>query len=168
MTRLIRHIPLLRRFRRDERGVALVEFAIGFPLLLMLFAVIVEGGRMFWAFQAANTGVREAVRYLTRVAPIDSCDQSTDFSAYNSDLLAIVRDNVSGTSIFPPTMTVTSVTASYTCDTSGSFRTADPATAQVTAIVQVTFPFATIFQLFGGSLGTMNATVTDRARVIGT
>ena len=58
----------MRRARaraRDERGVALVEFALVFPLMLLLIVGAVEFGKAFFYWldmsQLANTGARMAV-----------------------------------------------------------------------------------------------------------
>ena len=37
----------LRRLRRDEDGSALVEFGLILPMILIVFAVTIEGSRLF-------------------------------------------------------------------------------------------------------------------------
>src|SRR5215813_453795 len=59
---------LLRRlvcFKRDERGVQLVEFAIVLPIVIMLFAAAGEFGRYFYEYSTLAKGSRVAARYLT-------------------------------------------------------------------------------------------------------
>ncbi|CAN0605625.1 unnamed protein product, partial [Ectocarpus sp. 12 AP-2014] len=63
----------LTKFRREESGVALVEFAIFLPLFLLAFFVVVEFSRIFFSYQGAISGVRDATRYLARVADADVC-----------------------------------------------------------------------------------------------
>src|SRR5687767_807230 len=70
---LMRICPQLARLARNERGVALVEFAILLPILLLLFAVTIEGTRMMWSYQTAIAGVRDAARYLGRITPSNVC-----------------------------------------------------------------------------------------------
>jgi Flp pilus assembly protein TadG len=51
--------------RRSERGAALIEFALVFPMLLVLTLTVVDVSRAFFvknlAYQAAREGVRVAV-----------------------------------------------------------------------------------------------------------
>lgn len=57
----------LRRLRRDERGQALVEFALVLPILLLLVLGIIDFGRAWNLHQtitdAAREGARRAVVY---------------------------------------------------------------------------------------------------------
>ena len=70
MIRIHRHTrPLVSQFLRSNSGAALVEFALLLPLTLVTFALIAEGGRLFWSYQNVITGVRDTARHLGRVAP---------------------------------------------------------------------------------------------------
>ena len=66
-------IPLLHRFRRAEDGTALVEFAISLPLILVVSFGTINSMRLFWSYQAAVAGVRDAARYVARMAPDNIC-----------------------------------------------------------------------------------------------
>lgn len=158
---------LLRRLRRDDRGASLVEFAVVLPMMLLVFAVIVEGGRMTWNYQSAAAGVRDAVRYLSRIAPADVCTAGT-LSTYTSGLLGIVRDTSSGTSLFPASrqVTVDSVNAQCVAITGGP---AGASVVKVTATVTMQVPMARVFTLFGGAaIGPITTTIADQSRVFGT
>ena len=157
----------LRRFARAEEGAALVEFAIALPMMLLVFAVIVEGSRLMLSFQSAISGVKDATRYLARVVPSDVCTTGGTVSGYAAQLLTIVSQSTSGASVFPSAVTVNSVTPSLAC-VSGTYRVSPAPVAQVTANVTITFPFAGIFALVGGSLGQITTDVTDSSRVFGT
>jgi hypothetical protein len=50
----------------------------------------------------------------------------------------------------------------------GTYRVSPAPVAQVTANVTITFPFAGIFALVGGSLGQITTDVTDSSRIFGT
>jgi Flp pilus assembly protein TadG len=52
------------KFRRDDRGVQLVELAIALPIMILLFATVAEFGRYFQAYTTLAKGSRVAVRYL--------------------------------------------------------------------------------------------------------
>ena len=157
----------LWRFARAEEGAALVEFAIALPMMLLVFAVIVEGSRLMLSFQSAISGVKDATRYLARVVPSDVCATGGTVSGYSTQLLTIVSQSTSGASVFPSAVTVNSVTPSLACVT-GTYRVSPAPVAQVTANVTITFPFAGLFTLVGSSLGQITTDVTDSSRVFGT
>lgn len=153
-------------FLRDERGVALVEFALTLPMMLIVFAMIVEGSRMMWSYQTVIAGVRDATRYLARITPANICSTGGSVSASASTLLTIVRQGGSGSSVIPTDVSVPSVTPSYSC-TTGTYRNSPVAVAQVVADVQINLPFAGIFSLFGSVPATLNTTVTEQSRIFG-
>lgn len=61
---------LQRFFRRDD-GTQLIEFAIVFPVLLLLFAGTVELGRMFYTYTTLAKATRGSARYLSLVKETD-------------------------------------------------------------------------------------------------
>jgi Flp pilus assembly protein TadG len=92
----------LTLFRRDDRGVQLVELAIVLPILVVLLAAVAEFGRYFQEYTTLAKGSRVAARYLATAA---TC--STD------DLAAkrlVVYGNTAGTgSPIAPGLTVDNV-----------------------------------------------------------
>ena len=54
----------LHRFRRDERGLQLVETAIVIPIFLMLFGATAEFGRYFYEYTTLAKASRVGSRYL--------------------------------------------------------------------------------------------------------
>lgn len=156
----------LARFVRDESGVALVEFAITLPMMLLVFAVIVEGSRLMLGFQNAIGGVRDATRYMSRIVALDICSTGGSISGYSTQLQTIVSQSILGQSVFPSGVTVNSVTPSYTC-VAGAYRVSPAPVVQVSAQITVNYPFAGIFTLVGGSLPNVTTTVTDRSRIFG-
>lgn len=49
-----------------QRGLAMVEFAIGLPVLLLLLMAVGEFGRMLFYYSSIQQSSRDAVRYLSR------------------------------------------------------------------------------------------------------
>lgn len=163
---------MLRRFvRGDESGAILVEFALVMPIMLLLFAVAVESGRLLWSYQIAVSGVRDAGRYLARVAPIDICQTGGTLTGFNGTLMDIVEKDLtsnSGNSIFTSGVTVVSVTTpAQTICVPGTYRTSPAPVAEVTAVVAIVFPFSGIFSLFGNALSSTTVTITDQSRIFG-
>jgi Flp pilus assembly protein TadG len=168
MTGLFHITRAVKRFHRNDEGVALVEFAILLPMLVLVFAVIIEGGRLMWSYQSAAAGVRDAARYLARVAPSNICTSGGSVAGYTAMLETIVRTRTGGAAIFPTGITINSVTPGLICDVSGTYRISPTPVATVSASLTVTFPFAPLFQLSGQSLTTISATITDQSKVYGT
>jgi Flp pilus assembly protein TadG len=57
-------VSIFRRFRRDERGAAMVEFALVAALIFIpLVFGVVEFGRLIWAKNMVTAAAREGVRY---------------------------------------------------------------------------------------------------------
>lgn len=158
---------ILKRFRRSEDGVALVEFAIVLPMMLLVFAVIIEGGTLLVSYQSAITGVRDATRYLSRVVPVNVCSSGGSVAAHTGKLTSIVNQTITGGSVFATGVTVNSVTPTLACNT-GTYRASPVGIATVTANVTVTYPFAGVFSLFGFTLSPVTTNVTDSARIFGT
>lgn len=155
----------LHRFFRDSDGAVLVEFAMVLPMMLLVFAVIVEGSRTLISYQSAIGAVRDATRYLARIVPTDICATGGSISTYDSRVGAIANQNLGGVSL-PGSVTVTGVNSSLAC-VSGTYRVSPAPVATVTATIAIAMPFAGIFTLNGGSLSTITTTVTDSARVFG-
>lgn len=66
----------IRCFKRDERGVQLVELAIVLPVLVLLFAAAAEFGRYFYEYTTLAKGSRVAVRYLATAIANGDCDSA--------------------------------------------------------------------------------------------
>ncbi len=158
----------LQRFLRREDGAILVEFAISLPLILMLAFLSVEAMRLFWSYQAAIAGVRDATRYLARVAPADLCTTGGSVAGYTTRLQDIVATTINGAALFPAGVTVTSVTPTLTCITSLGLRQASVPVATVSANITITMPFSQVMRVIGAApAAAINTTVQDRARVYG-
>lgn len=57
---------MMRRFRRDDRGAAMIEMAIISPILLALLAGVVEVGRALYYHETTLAAVRGAARLAAR------------------------------------------------------------------------------------------------------
>jgi Flp pilus assembly protein TadG len=58
--------------QRRQRGVAMVEFAIALPLLLLLLLATAELGRMLSQYDTLTKAVRDGVRYAASTAALGS------------------------------------------------------------------------------------------------
>lgn len=157
---------MVRRLGRDDDGAALVEFGLALPMVLVLFAVTIEGSRLFWSYQATIAGVRDAARYVGRTVQTDICANGGTLSDWSGTLEGIVRETSTGNALFPSSITVTSVNATLECFT-GNYRLEQTPVATVTAVLNVTYPFQSVFEWVGIELLTTTTTVTDSSRIFG-
>jgi hypothetical protein len=148
----------LGQLHRAEDGVATVEFSIVFFFILVpLFIGIAVFGWALWQHQAATKGVRDATRYLTRVADplaLDAQAQATSLLAYGE---------LDGGA--PPAGWSLAVT---TASPGGTFRR-EPLIVTVTATVDlgaVPNSLAGLLGVLGLGPG-LTLTVTDQARHYG-
>lgn len=76
-------------FKRNDRGVQLVELAIVLPILVVLFAAVAEFGRYFYEYTTLAKSSRAAVRYLAT----ETTSGCADLPARN----LVVYGNLAGT-----------------------------------------------------------------------
>src|SRR5688572_16566479 len=65
-----------RRFRREERGAALVETTLLMPFLLFTCAGVFEFGNLFYQKLLIEAGVRDAARYVARCTTTFPCSDT--------------------------------------------------------------------------------------------
>jgi Flp pilus assembly protein TadG len=87
-----RRMSWLTRFRRDDRGVQLIELAIVLPIMLLLFAAVAEFGRYFYEYTTVAKGARAGARYLAAKCATGS---TTNWQANGKNI--VVYGNVAGT-----------------------------------------------------------------------
>lgn len=110
-----RRLHWLNRFRRDDRGVQLVELAIVIPILLLLFAAVAEFGRYFYEYTTVAKGARVGARYLAAKAVKST---STNWQANAKNL--VVYGNTAGTgSPILTGLSTANVTVEYQGGTAG-------------------------------------------------
>lgn len=60
--------------RHQQRGIALVEVSIVLPFLLMLLAIVVDFGRVFYEVSLFQGRLNASARYLAMHVPVGECD----------------------------------------------------------------------------------------------
>jgi len=172
------------RFRRNESGVALVEFAIFLPLFLLSFFVIIEFSRVFFSYQGAVAGVRDAARYLARITPESICDGAVngsggvlvytnpDGNGGNVDAIEqiVTRNMDNEYNTLPEKISILSVTSTFVCVVPpvGTYRQDEVPIAQVSAQIEIELPLGGILEFNGQPLiPNITHTVTDQSRIFG-
>lgn len=99
--------------RRDERGSTIVEFALVFPVVLLVVLGIVQYGYHYWALETASATAREAARRLI-VGTDPACTQQLALSHAEAPnvgsappVVTYRYGNVSNTAVRGTTVTVT-------------------------------------------------------------
>ena len=156
----------LGRFAADQRGAAMIEFAVAVPLMLLLFSFVIEGTRLLWTHQVVVSGVRDAARYVSRVAPRDICSTGGSIAGLTGGLATRVAEATSSASVMPGSTSVDGVTGTLACRTAG-LRIDPVGVVTVTATITVDHPLGGPFALFGQPLAPITYTVAEEARVQG-
>lgn len=73
----------LTRLRNSERGSAVVELAIVFPILLMLFVGAAEIGRLFYTYTTLAKATKVGARYLSQEKDSESQNATTILNVKN-------------------------------------------------------------------------------------
>ena len=150
---------LLRKtsyFKRDERGVQLVELAIVLPLLVVLFAAGAEFGRYFYEYTTLAKGARVAVRYLATA----KASGDDDASAKN----LVVYGNLAGTgSPIVNGLTTANVNIVRRNSTGGVITGGIPKTVTIQII---NFRYTPIFDLGGLTRSSATLDINVRPSVI--
>ncbi len=69
---------------KRQNGVALVEFALILPLLLLLTLITVEFGRAIWEYNTLTKSVRDAARYLSLQTPGTKIPEARNLLVYGN------------------------------------------------------------------------------------
>ena len=147
----------LRALPGNESGVALIEFVIVLPLLLILLFGFVEIGRALWTHNVITGGVRDGVRYMTRVPLEDAFrDRARNVAVFGTPTGTVPR---SSRWTDPGTIQITERLVEHDDD----FRNDPLWVVEMRALVPVEFPLLR----FVGLSGTITFEVIDRARWIG-
>jgi Flp pilus assembly protein TadG len=159
---------MFREFRsawRDQRGSALVEAAILTPVLFVLIFGVFEFSWYFYDQHRVSTGIRDAARYLSRVAdPTDPILQANARKLAVTGSIAGGDARVRDWSADDVAISVESVANPIRNNDSRSYR--GDATIQVVT-VSTRFTHASLGFLPLLHLSALDITVTQSARVIG-
>ena len=146
--------PILRRVVRrwgSERGAEFVEFALAFPLLLLVVLGIMDFGLMFQQYEVITNAAREGAR----LASLPAYQNSTDVAArVNQYITASFLSGGGTVGVTGPTTGTISV---------GGGKCVSTVTVQVTYPNQFLF-VSGIMGYFGGSMGTKTLTGSSTMR----
>jgi Flp pilus assembly protein TadG len=138
---------------KPQEGVALVEFALILPFLLLLSITAAEFGRAIWQYNTLTKSARDAVRYLSIQTPGTKITEARNLMVYG---------NTAGTG----TPLALGLSTSHVPDPTWQTAGANPVINTVTVRIQgYTFNsmFTTVFGLPFGSITFSNISATMRS-----
>jgi Flp pilus assembly protein TadG len=173
----------LKRFMRntaklgeagDDRGQALVEFALTVPLLFFLIVLTVNFGGWLYSWIEIGNSVRAAADYaslgVSSAGDPTTATGTTLVNLINADLAKLPNRTTSNPSVYICQNDGTNITAlTGTCPSSPNAPVADPeAPAYVAVTVDVTFTYTPFFLAFnfpslGIGLPTIPSAIHKRA-----
>lgn len=133
--------------RRGERGAELIEFAFSLPVLLLVFAGIIDFGLLFQRYEVVTNAAREGAR-IASLPGYSSADVTARVNAY-------ITNGISKTATATTTVTPVSIAVA-----TGPAVQANQVEVQHTSAFIVIGPIASLFK-GGGTFGTI--TLTGRA-----
>ena len=143
--------------KKRQAGVAIVEFALILPFLLLLTFITTEFGRAIWEYNTLTKSVRDAARYLSVQTPGSHITETRNL---------IVYGNVAGTGT-PLARGLTATTARVpdpTWQTAGSGPVINTVTVRIAS-----YPFRSMFtSVLGLPFGTVtfsDITATMRSQL---
>lgn len=143
-------ISRVTSFKRDDRGLQLVELAIALPIIILLFAAVAEFGRYFQEYTTLAKGNRVAARFLATAC----ADGGDDAAAKN----LVVFGNMAGTGNPIVNGLTTDNVAIERRNGAGALTTGFPTTVTVKIVNFNHSPLFNLGQLMGNSLS-MNIAV---------
>lgn len=162
---------LLRRFRRDRRGSAAVEFAmIATPFFALLFAII-ETSLVFFAGQVLETGLQDSARMLYTHQAQDGGWTQTQFKQDLCNRVAVlltcsvidvdVKFYAAGTAI-----NITDPIASGNYDPSGFTYQTPPASSSATVVARAFYRWPLYVTGLGYNIANLGRNTTDSKRLL--
>lgn len=133
------------RRRRRQRGQSLVEFALVFPVFVMLVFGLIDLGRLVYVDNAIAQAAREGARWGSVQGRSSSATTRDDVRAYTLGIMTAVPG---------PTVAVS-------CELDGAARTA--CRTNDTLVVSVSSPVSMLTPVIGQLVGTV--TVSSIAKV---
>jgi Flp pilus assembly protein TadG len=140
----------LRRGRASSRGQSLVEFALVFPLFILLVAGMIDFGMGLYSYMTINNAARDAARLGATMCTANPCAGAVK---------ARVTANVGGLGIDAPVVTCRASTTAVPAHpnpncTSGTALPGDD------VIVNVTYTYRMIWPLAFGNTISMSSQTT--------
>jgi Flp pilus assembly protein TadG len=144
--------------KKKQAGVAIVEFALILPFMLLLTFLPTEFGRAIWQYNTLTKSVRDAARYLSVQTPGTHITEARNLMVYG---------NIAGTgSPLVLGLSLTNVPAGSCCtwQTAGSVPVINTVTVRITGYSFQSM-FTTVLGLPFGTVAFSDITATMRSHL---
>lgn len=138
---------------KRQKGVALVEFALVLPFLLLLTMITTEFGRAMYQYNTLTKSVRDAVRYLSLQTPGTKIPEARNLLVYG---------NLAGTGTPLALGLTTSHVPNPTWQTAGTNPVINTVTVRIEGYTFNSM-FPSVFGIPFGSIPFSNITATMRS-----
>lgn len=136
-----------------QQGVALIEFALILPFLLLLSIIAFEFGRAIWEYNSLTKSVRDAARYLSLQTPGTKITQARNLMVYG---------NLGGTGTPLARGLTTANVPAPTWQTAGAAPVINTVTVRITGY-QFSSMFTSVFGVPFGTVTYSDITATMRS-----
>jgi Flp pilus assembly protein TadG len=155
---------VFRRFRRNRRGSAAVEFALVAPLFFAMLFAILETGIMFFAGQLLEHGTAESARLMMTHQAQDS---GMDVDAFKTDLCNRIKvmfscagslDNITvDVKVFAPGTAITITDPIVAGSLTGPFSySLPPSGSPNTVVIRAFYQWPLFVTRFGYNIANLN------------
>ncbi|MGX5849725.1 TadE/TadG family type IV pilus assembly protein [Mesorhizobium sp. PL10] len=156
---------IIRRFKGDENGAALVEVAITIPLVLLLSAGVFEFSNVLNTRLLLEAGVEDAARYMARCSSDwATCQGRAQNLAANG---AVTNGSARVPGWTPDKVSITKAISTAAVDGSGTELYLSSTGTVVVVQVSTELPYNGIVFWDYLGLGTLNINVSHQERVFG-
>ena len=178
-------VHLLKKFRADHRGTALVEMTLVAPLMLLLSAGVFEFGNLIHDKLLVEAGLTDAARFGARCnsqlytdyatagfSAIDCADMATNIAVYGTASVTVVGGKVTNTprvSGWQKSNVTVTIGASGSCHdaVSGSTTLYRSVTPQVCIVRAAgTYPYSGVGMLALLNIGSITLSGSHEVRLI--
>jgi Flp pilus assembly protein TadG len=157
---------ILRRFRRNRRGSAVVEFALVAPIFFALLFAIIETAMVFFASQVLETVTQDSARMIMTGQAQNASYTQAQFKTYVCGKITVMFDCANGIYVDVRSYSqFSTVSVTAPIDSSGNFVNSmsySPGSAGDIVVVRLFYQWP----LFVTSLGYNIANLNNKKRLL--
>ena len=151
---------LLRRFRRNRRGSAVVEFALVAPVFFALLFAIIETAMVFFASQVLETVTQDSARMIMTGQAQNASYTQAQFKTYVCGKISVMFDCANGIYVDVKSYSqFSTVSVTAPIDSSGNFVNSmsySPGAAGDIVVVRVFYQWPLFVTRLGYNIANLN------------
>ena len=151
---------ILRRFRRNRRGSAVVEFALVAPIFFALLFAIIETAMVFFASQVLETVTQDSARMIMTGQAQNASYTQAQFKTYVCGKISVMFDCANGIYVDVKSYSqFSTVSVTAPIDSSGNFVNSmsySPGAAGDIVVVRVFYQWPLFVTRLGYNIANLN------------